>query len=109
VKPAETPAKEVSFNDRATAWFIAVVGGCIMLGLFTRLSCVLAAGFLVTTYLTWPSYPWLPQPPNTEGNPLFINKNIIECLALLSLACMPTGRWLGLDAIIYRVITGKQV
>ena len=104
----EAEPKPTAMQDTVTAWFIAGVGACIMLGLFTRLSCVLAAGFLVTTYLTWPSYPWLPQPPNTEGNPLFVNKNIIECLALLSLACMPTGRWLGLDAIIYRIVTGKQ-
>ena len=27
------------------------------------------------TYLTHPPFPWLPLPPNTEGNPLFINKN----------------------------------
>jgi hypothetical protein len=27
---------------------------------------------------------------------------VIECIALLALACMPTGRWLGLDAIVLR-------
>jgi hypothetical protein len=42
-------------------------------------------------------------PPNTEGNPLFINKNVIECLALLVLATFPTGRWMGLDALIARL------
>ena len=31
---------------------------------------------------------------------MFINKNVIECLALLALASMPTGRWMGLDALI---------
>ena len=73
-----------------------------MAGLFTRLACVLGAGFLVMTYLTYPPFPWYPLPPNTEGNPLFINKNVIECLALLVLATFPTGRWLGLDALIAR-------
>ena len=66
-----------------------------MAGLFTRLACLLGAGFLVMTYLTHPPFPWYPLPPNTEGNPLFINKNVIECLALLVLATFPTGRWLG--------------
>jgi uncharacterized membrane protein YphA (DoxX/SURF4 family) len=88
--------------DHVTMWFIAVVGGCVLFGLFTRVACVLAAGFLVMTYLTHPAVPWFPMPPNTEGNPLFVNKNVIECLALLSLACMPTGRWLGLDALVLR-------
>lgn len=86
--------------DIVTMWFLVAVGGMIMAGLFTRLACVLAAGFLVTTYLNHPPFPWFPLPPGTEGNPVFVNKNVIECLALLALASMPTGRWLGLDALI---------
>ncbi len=88
--------------DRVTMWFIFLVGVCLMAGLFTRLACVLAAGFLVMTYLSHPAFPWYPLPPNTEGNPVFINKNVIEALALLALACYPTGRWLGLDALVLR-------
>jgi uncharacterized membrane protein YphA (DoxX/SURF4 family) len=90
--------------DRATMWFITIVGACILFGLFTRLSCVLAAGFLVATYLAHPPFPWYPLPPNTEGNPVFVNKNVIEILALLVIAVHPTGRWLGLDALIARVL-----
>ncbi len=88
--------------DKITMWAISIFGACLLLGLFTRLNCVLAAGFLIMTYLTHPPFPWYTLPPGTEGNPLFINKNVIECLALLSLACLPTGRWLGLDALIAR-------
>jgi uncharacterized membrane protein YphA (DoxX/SURF4 family) len=88
--------------DKITMWFLVGVGACLMGGLLTRLACVLAAGFLIMTYLAHPPFPWYPLPPNTEGNPIFINKNIIECLALLALACMPTGRWLGLDALVLR-------
>ncbi|CAN5317813.1 hypothetical protein BH11PLA2_BH11PLA2_00290 [soil metagenome] len=88
--------------DKFTMWFIAVVGGCLLLGFCTRLNCVLAAGFLVMTYLSHPPFPWYALPPGTEGNPLFINKNLIEVFALLALACYPTGRWLGLDAIVHR-------
>ena len=88
--------------DRITMWFLVVVGTFLMGGLFTRLACVMAAGFLVMTYLAHPAFPWYPLPPNTEGNPVFINKNVIEALALLTLACYPTGRWLGLDALVLR-------
>ena len=63
-------------------WFLVAVGACLMAGLFTRLACLLGAGFLVMTYLTYPPFPWYPLPPMTEGNPVFINKNVIECLAL---------------------------
>ncbi|MBX3397711.1 MAG: hypothetical protein KF873_03150 [Gemmataceae bacterium] len=94
-------------NDQLTRWFLAIVGACILFGLFTRISCVLAAGFLLLTYLTHPPFPWFTLPPGTEGNPLFINKNAIEFLALLALACMPTGKWLGLDAMIAYLFRGK--
>lgn len=90
------------FLDRVTMWFLVTVGACLMAGLFTRLACVMAAGFLVMTYLAHPAVPWYPLPPNTEGNPVFVNKNVIEALALLTLAMYPTGRWLGLDAIVLR-------
>jgi uncharacterized membrane protein YphA (DoxX/SURF4 family) len=101
-KPPEATVEKTPLqrNDQLTRWFLAVVGACILFGLFTRLSCVLAAGFLLLTYLTHPPFPWFTLPPGTEGNPLFINKNAIEFFALLALACMPTGKWLGLDAMI---------
>lgn len=94
--------------DKFTMWFLVVVGSFLMAGLFTRLSCVMAAGFLVMTYFAFPPFPWYPVAPNTEGNPLFVNKNAIECLALMALACMPTGRWMGIDALIHRCVFGKE-
>lgn len=89
--------------DGVTMWFLVGVGACLMGGLLTRIACVLAAGFLVMTYLAHPPFPWYPLPPNTEGNPVFINKNVIEAIALLTIATFPTGRWLGLDALVSRV------
>jgi uncharacterized membrane protein YphA (DoxX/SURF4 family) len=104
-KPGDNDAKPEPRGkklDRVTMWFLIAVGAMLMAGLLTRVACVLAAGFLVMTYLAHPPFPWYPLPPNTEGNPVFINKNVIEALALLALACFPTGRWLGLDALVLR-------
>jgi uncharacterized membrane protein YphA (DoxX/SURF4 family) len=89
--------------DRVTVWFLIVVGGLLMLGLFTRLDCVLLAGFLVTTYFLWPPFPWLPASPLSEGNYAYVNKNLIELFALLALATTASGRWFGLDALLYRL------
>jgi uncharacterized membrane protein YphA (DoxX/SURF4 family) len=104
-KAEEKPAERSTGQrmDTVTMWALVVIGGCLMGGLFTRVMCVLAAGFLVMTYLAHPPFPWFPLPPNTEGNPLFINKNVIEALALLTIATFPTGRWLGLDALLGRL------
>ncbi|HUR54988.1 MAG TPA: DoxX family protein, partial [Gemmataceae bacterium] len=98
------PPKVVERMDWWTRWTLTAVGAMLLMGLFTRTACLVAAGFLVMTYLTHPPFPWLAQPPGTEGNPLFINKNVIEALALLVILVHPTGRWMGLDAIIHRCL-----
>jgi uncharacterized membrane protein YphA (DoxX/SURF4 family) len=95
---ATTNLERINF---VTRWGVTLVGACLILGLFTRLSCVAGAGFLLMFYLAMPALPWLPANPRAEGHYLFINKNIIEMVALLALATTPSGRWLGLDGLIH--------
>jgi len=90
----------IDFLDWSTRWFLLVVGVLLLVGLFSRLSSFAAAGFLLLTVLTQPSLPWIPAPPNSEGNYLVINKNVIEMVALLVLMTKRSGRWFGLDAIV---------
>lgn len=100
---AERKKTVIDHIDRVTPFALAGMGLFLMIGLFTRTAAVLAAGFLLMTILTIPSLPWLPAPPQNEGNYLVINKNVVEMLALLVLASLPTGRWFGLDAILSAV------
>ncbi len=104
---ASTEKTPLQRNDWLTRWFLAAVGAFLLFGFLTRISCIAAAGFLLLTYLTYPPFPWYTLPMGTEGNPLFINKNAVEFFALLALACMPTGQWLGLDAMICYVFCRK--
>ena len=90
----------IDYLDWSTRWFLTVVGVLLMVGLFTRFSSFAAAGFLLLTVLTQPSVPWLPAPPNAEGNYLIVNKNVIEMFALFVLMTTRTGKWFGLDAIV---------
>ena len=71
-----------------------------MLGLFSRTAAGAGAFFLLMTVLTTPALPWLPAAPMSEGSYVFVNKNVIEMLALMMLACIPSGRWFGVDALI---------
>jgi uncharacterized membrane protein YphA (DoxX/SURF4 family) len=93
----------IRWIDRFTPWFLAVIGVALLLGFFSRIAAIGGAGFLLMTILTAPSLPWLPAPPNAEGNYFLVSKNVIEMIALLMLACIPTGRWFGIDALIHAV------
>jgi uncharacterized membrane protein YphA (DoxX/SURF4 family) len=97
------PRTNQEWIDWSTRWLLLVAGGCLLVGLFSRLACLACAGFLVMEYLFNSPFPWFPASPKAEGNYLYINKNVIEFLALMVLATLPTGRWLGLDAILSRI------
>jgi uncharacterized membrane protein YphA (DoxX/SURF4 family) len=107
-QPPAPESDKQKWIDWITMYGLTIVGACLILGLFTRLSCLLAASFLVMTYWCNPPFPWLPLPPNNEGYYLFINKNAIEALALLALATTASGRWLGLDALIHWMLFGSR-
>ena len=50
--------------------------------------------------LPCPPSPGCRRRPEAEGHYLFVNKNLIEMLALLVLATTHSGRWLGLDGLL---------
>jgi uncharacterized membrane protein YphA (DoxX/SURF4 family) len=106
--PDSPGEKSIDILDAATMWGHAVLGGCLLLGLFTRLSSFLLAMFLLAVTLIAPALPYAPAPPGTIGFYLFVNLYVIEMLALLALAAMPTGRWFGLDALVYYFTRGSN-
>lgn len=76
---------------------LVVIGSCLLLGLCTRTACVLGAVLLLSFYAAMPPLPGAPDNPKAEGHYLVINKNIVELLALLTLATTASGQWFGLD------------
>ncbi len=92
--------KLLDWGDFAVKWGLLIVGGCLLAGFFTRTACVLGALYLLMFYLAMPALPGWPESPRAEGHYLFINKNIIEMLALLALATFRTGKWVGLDGLL---------
>jgi uncharacterized membrane protein YphA (DoxX/SURF4 family) len=90
---------KLEWVDRLTSWGLFVVGACLLLGLLTRPACLVGAALLLLFYLAMPPLPGVPDPPRAEGHYLFINKNVIEMLALLVLATTRSGTWFGLDGL----------
>lgn len=98
--PEPQEKRWLDWINTITMWGLTAVGVCLLLGLFTRTACLGGAALLLLFYLAMPPFPWLPLNPRAEGHYLFINKNLIELLALLALATTRSGRWLGLDGLI---------
>ena len=86
--------------DAMTRWGLVAVGLGLLLGLFTRTACVAGAAFLLMLYLTMSPFPWLPESTRVEGHYYFVNKNLVELLALLTLATTRSGCWVGLDGLV---------
>lgn len=92
-------------SNLVTKYGLTICGTLMMLGLFSRLSSLGTACFLALFYFSLPPWPGLPPIPGAEGNYLIVNKNLIEMIACLALATLPTGVWGGLDALIRGAIT----
>jgi len=92
--------------DWLTAWGLTAIGLGLIFGVFTRLASLGAAAWLGMFYLAMPPWPGLPEPGLTEGHYFLVNKNLIEMIAALALASLPTGHWFGLDPWVGRHVTG---
>jgi uncharacterized membrane protein YphA (DoxX/SURF4 family) len=98
--PDTATSSQIEWIDLITRYGLTAVGLCLILGLFTRSACIGGAAFLLVFYLTMPPFPGVPENLRVEGHYLFVNKNLIEMLALLALATTRSGRWLGLDGVL---------
>jgi thiosulfate dehydrogenase (quinone) large subunit len=87
--------------DAAVPLGLFLVGISLMLGLFTQAGCVGAIGFLAMFYLSQPPLSGMPQ-AGAEGTYLFVNKNLIELIAVLTIFACRTGAIAGLDQLLMR-------
>lgn len=95
---AQTPAilKAVDFLN---IWGLILIGLGLILGCFTRVASFAGVVLLALYYVANP--PLISSVPGlTEGSYLLIDKNLVELLALIILAVVPTGHFAGLDRLI---------
>jgi uncharacterized membrane protein YphA (DoxX/SURF4 family) len=103
--PVPEPARPMGswrlleWSDFGVKWGLIVLGGALMLGVFSRLSSAVTALLILSFYLAMPPLPGWPESPRLEGHYMLVNKTLIEVIALAALACMPTGRWAGVDGL----------
>lgn len=93
-KPFElNPSHQLYWINKIVPYFDATVGVLLLLGLFTRITSLAAAGFLLGIIVTQPL--WVP------GHDPKIIWNIVEFGALLVLAATVAGRFGGLDYFLH--------
>jgi len=80
--------------DGVVKYVVIGVGIMLILGLFSRLACLMGIGFLLTVMSTQP--PWVPG-----ANLQFFYYQMVEVLAMFTLIAFAAGRYAGLDLIIY--------
>lgn len=105
--PAPEAVTEMSQINSRTMWGLTILGVCLMLGLFTRLSALGGAGLLTLFYMAMPPWPGVQEIPSIEHN-LIVNKVFVEMLALLAMAALPSGKWFGVDALISALIHRRK-
>jgi uncharacterized membrane protein YphA (DoxX/SURF4 family) len=85
---AATPPSPLWKADQFVSWSLATIGGCLVLGLFTKFNAVGGALFLATVVASQPF--WVAGAQATYPQ-------WVEMAALLAIAALPIGGWSGLD------------
>jgi uncharacterized membrane protein YphA (DoxX/SURF4 family) len=87
--------------DQATILGLLILGSLLILGFLTRPAAFLGAVMLVMFYLPTAPLPGVYLPDVIAGteHSYIVNKNLIEAIALLAIAALPTGSWFGIDGV----------
>lgn len=86
---------DTTVMNKIIPWFDCVIGVLLILGLFTPVAALAAAGFLFSVFLSQ-------FPPST--GPTSTYYQLIESMACLVIASTGAGRFAGLDSIIHAAL-----
>lgn len=92
------PSGRIDLINKTVTWFTLIVGGLLIVGLFTRVASVAAIVFLISIITTQPS--WLVQVSDMAK--LVLPYQGIEIFSLLVLAAVGAGTWAGFDGLLFR-------
>ncbi len=93
-RPRNAPMDTTVIN-KIVPYFDMAIGICLLLGLFTPVAALAAAGFLASVFLS--------QYPPTTG-PTSSNYQLIECMSCFVLASTGAGRFAGLDFFFHLIV-----
>ncbi len=86
--------------DALNIYGLILIGLGLFFGAFTRIAAIAGMLLLALYYVANPPLIGLSSGAPTEGNYLFIDKNVIEFIGLLVVALFPTGTFFGIDGLV---------
>jgi len=87
--------------DLLNIYGLILIGLGLFFGCFTRIASVSGIILLLLYYVANPPLIKITQGMGAEGNYLFVDKNLVELIALSVLAFFPAGMFWGLDRLIF--------
>ena len=94
----------MNYVDFLNEWALVLIGAGLLLGCFTRLSCIGGMLLLLLYTLSHPALIGAEYMMPFEGSYFLIDKNLIELAALCVLFVFPTARLIGMDRFLFEVL-----
>jgi len=88
--------------DFLNIWGLILIGAGLILGLFTSVAIIAGMVLLGFYYLSHPPIIGATYVIPSEGNYLWVNKNLIELLTLWVILLFPTWKKVGIDRFIFK-------
>lgn len=91
----------LQFINVVNIWGLIFIGLGLFFGVFTRISQLAGIALLSVYYLSHP--PVFSDPGFfREGSYFIVSKDLLEIIALVTLMFFPTGKFIGLDGLLFR-------
>ena len=90
--------------DFLNVWGLIAIGLGLILGLLTKVALWAGIVLLSFYYLSHPPFIGMNYGLPMEGSYLFINKTLIEIVAMAVLLIFPTGMAIGMDRLLFRKV-----
>ena len=88
--------------DFLNVWGLIAIGLGLMLGLLTKVALWAGISLLMMYYFSHPPFIGLKYALPSEGSYLLVNKTLVEVAAMAVLLLFPTGKYIGMDRLLFR-------